>query len=167
LTAEIGRLRRNEIIYDIRVFALSKGSGKDHWLPIDWEKAETAASASGEVHDSSAATAVTPTRTRRNGDAAVPKEIMAEEKPYVKQNSGRDADALRRFFGRGSPRPRAIRAKKRELASASSLFLANDCYFNIIAAIVIFRNVVKSNRSHSLRLIRCCISIIIIITFGI
>ena len=36
-----------------------------------WENKETAANAIGEVHDSADATAVTPTRTRRNGDAAV------------------------------------------------------------------------------------------------
>ena len=35
---------------------------------------KTAANATGEVHDSTDATAVTPTRTRRNGDAAALKE---------------------------------------------------------------------------------------------
>ena len=35
---------------------------------------KTAASAIGEVHDSTEATAVAPTRTRRNGDAAALKE---------------------------------------------------------------------------------------------
>ena len=44
---------------------------------IGLENEETAASANGEVHDSSVATAVTPTRTRRNGDATVSYDSLA------------------------------------------------------------------------------------------
>ena len=49
---------------------------------------KTAASAIGEVHDSSNATAAAPTRTRRNGAAVVSVNIIAQGKEGVKRKTG-------------------------------------------------------------------------------
>ena len=58
---------------------MSKNPGNNHWLLTGWKNNKTAANAIGEVHDSSDATTVTPTRTRRNGDATVSNISIAEE----------------------------------------------------------------------------------------
>ena len=59
-------------------------------LLTGWENNETAANAAGEVHDSSGATAVTPIRTRRNGDAAVSNYIISKNQECVKKKSYRE-----------------------------------------------------------------------------
>ena len=62
---------RVRLFYGDTTVVLSKEPGSNHWLLTGWENNETATNATGEVHDSSDATAVTPTRTRRNGDVTV------------------------------------------------------------------------------------------------
>lgn len=62
---------RVRLHYGDTTVVLSKEPGGNHWLLTGWENNETATNASGEVHDSAGATAATPTRTRRSGDAAV------------------------------------------------------------------------------------------------
>lgn len=73
---------------------LSKEPGNNHWLLTGWNENETEASASGEVHDSSAATAVTPTRTRRNGDATVSDNNIAHSSEESNTSEEKNPDAV-------------------------------------------------------------------------
>ena len=62
---------RARLHYDGNTAVLAKEPNSNHWLLTGWEdNNETAAYATGEVHDSSGATAATPTRTRRDGGNA-------------------------------------------------------------------------------------------------
>ena len=69
---------RIRLYYDGYTAVLVKSQGANKWLLTGWEENETAASAVGEVHDSSNATTVTPIRTRRNGDATVSDNSIAQ-----------------------------------------------------------------------------------------
>ena len=57
----------------------------NHWLLTGWEDdKKTTANAIGEGYDSTDATAVTPTLTRRNGDAVVSNETIPQSNEIVK-----------------------------------------------------------------------------------
>ena len=62
---------RIKLYYDGYTAVLVKSNDAKKWLLTGWENKETATNATGEVRDSSSATAVTPIRTRRNGDVTV------------------------------------------------------------------------------------------------
>jgi len=78
---------RVRLFYNDTTVVLSKEPDKNSWLLTGWDNAKTATSANGEVHDSSIATAVTPTRTRRNGDATVSNSTVAQNGVSVKSQS--------------------------------------------------------------------------------
>lgn len=65
-----GETYRARLHFDNHTAVLAKNPGSNHWLLTGWEDNKTAASATGEGHDSSGATAATPTRTRRDGGNA-------------------------------------------------------------------------------------------------
>ena len=71
--------RRLRLHYGETTAVLSKAPGSNHWLLTGWNNDKTAANAIGEVHDSTDATTVTPTRTRRNGDATVSNNSISEK----------------------------------------------------------------------------------------
>ncbi len=69
---------RIKLVYDGYTAVLSQSETGNHWLLTGWEDAkETTTRANGEVRDSTVATAVTPTLSRRNGGAVVSNEIIA------------------------------------------------------------------------------------------
>ena len=68
---------------------MSKEPGENHWLLTGWENKETATNAAGEVHDSSDATTVTPTRTRRNGDVTVSNDSIRDSSENSNPQNGR------------------------------------------------------------------------------
>ncbi|MBR0444182.1 MAG: zeta toxin family protein, partial [Clostridia bacterium] len=71
---------------------LSQNSGANSWVLSGWENEQTDASASGEVRDSSGATAAKPIRTRLSGGNASVSSVdtVAEENPGVKKKNSRD-----------------------------------------------------------------------------
>ena len=77
---------RIRIFYNNHTAVLSESPEGNRWLLTGWEnKEETTTSANGEVRDSSKATAVTPTLTRRNRDVIVSKISIANFVENVKQ----------------------------------------------------------------------------------
>lgn len=77
---------RIRIFYNNYTAVLSESPEGNRWLLTGWEnKEETTTSAIGEVRDSSKATTVTPTLTRRNGDAAASKISISNSGEEVKQ----------------------------------------------------------------------------------
>ena len=77
---------RIRISYNNHTAVLSESPEGNHWLLTGWEnKEETTTSANGEVRDSSKATAVTPTLTRRNRDVIVSDTSIANFVEDVKQ----------------------------------------------------------------------------------
>lgn len=65
-----------------------------------WEDKKTAAYATGEVHDSSGATAATPTRTRRDGgNATVSSTVSQEGQSRQEENSGTPETSQRTHNG--------------------------------------------------------------------
>ncbi len=85
---------RIRLIYGDYVAVLSEKAEGNHWLLTGWEiEKETVASANGEVRDSSAATTVTPTLTRRNGDGTVSNNSIHPDGETVNNNlSGEGGD---------------------------------------------------------------------------
>ena len=71
-----GEHNRVRLHYGDTTVILSKDPGENHWLLTGWENRKAAANAIGEGNDSSDATTVTPTRTRRNGDATANESIL-------------------------------------------------------------------------------------------
>ncbi len=91
---------RIKLYYDGYTAVLVKSNDDRKWLLTGWENEETATNASGEVRDSSSATAVTPIRTRRNGDVTVSNNSIIQQSDdnintsTQKNQSRSDADYL-------------------------------------------------------------------------
>ena len=91
---------RIKLYYDGYTAVLVKSNDARKWLLTGWENEETATNATGEVRDSSSATAVTPIRTRRNGDVTVSNNIIIQQSydnintSTQKNQSRSDADYL-------------------------------------------------------------------------
>ena len=89
---------RIKLTYDGCTAVLSQSPEGNHWLLTGWHnEKETATYADGEVRDSSEATAVTPTLTRRNGgNVTVSNERIAHKdgivNPYDMQNSSENSN---------------------------------------------------------------------------
>ncbi len=78
------------IFYNNYTAVLSESPEGNRWLLTGWEnKEETTTSANGEVRDSSKATTVTPTLTRRNRDVVVSKVSISnpDEKVNAKKSN--------------------------------------------------------------------------------
>ena len=80
---------RIRLYYGNTTVVLDKTPGSNHWLLTGWENNETATNAAGEVHDSADATAITPTRTRRNGDATVSNDSIRDSAGNSNTQNGR------------------------------------------------------------------------------
>ena len=83
---------RIRLYYDGYTAVLVKSQGANKWLLTGWQNNETEASAVGEVRDSSNATTVTPIRTRRNGDATVSIDSIAQGKGKSNSNPAKSFD---------------------------------------------------------------------------
>lgn len=87
---------RIRILYNNYTAVLSESPEGNRWLLTGWEnKEETTTSANEEVRDSSKATTVTPTLTRRNRDVAVSKISIPNPDESVKEiveNSDTDSE---------------------------------------------------------------------------
>lgn len=70
---------RIRLYYNNYTAILVKNAETGAWLLSGWENNETAANATGEVRDSSSATAVAPIRTRRNGDATASTDKISQD----------------------------------------------------------------------------------------